>query len=182
MRPFRDTPTRVAGLSMLGVIAALLVLNVVWTVGNCESMRPVSHGSAAPPFTLRDLQGKRVSLRSLRGSVVVLDFWASWCGPCIKAMPWMEAELGPRGLQVLAINIDDPPEEVREIARGRERPLRMLLDGARVGAAYGVQSMPHVVVIDRAGSVGHVHLGSARKELLRTEIEHALGGGAGEGG
>ncbi len=110
-------------------------------------------------FALPDLDGKEVRLADYAGQVVVLDFWASWCGPCRMAMPAVArfSEMyAQRGVKVLSINLRETPGQVRAFLSGHpsSSSMRVLLDqNGAVGQSYGVAGIPTFVVIDRQGGV-----------------------------
>jgi peroxiredoxin len=127
----------------------------------------VEVGQPAPQFSLPAVDGgAQVSLASTRGSVVVLDFWASWCQPCLAALPELDAmarELGPRGLKILAINIDEDAASARAKLGKAPHLFTPLHDGAsKVATQYGVgDALPATVVIDRQGVVKLFKTGGA---------------------
>ncbi|RMH36996.1 MAG: TlpA family protein disulfide reductase [Nitrospirae bacterium] len=121
--------------------------------------RPTLH-KPVPDFSLVDLKGNRVSLGDFRGKVVVLNFWATWCGPCKVEMPAMEAlyrDLHPEGLVILAVSIDPQGAVVTrpfQQAWGLTFPILHDPD-YRVGSLYGARTLPMTFVIDRRGVLRH---------------------------
>lgn len=109
----------------------------------------------APDFTLEDLSGKRVSLKDLRGKVVVLNFWATWCPPCRLEMPSMEKlhrELKEKGLEVVAVNIKETKNEVSKFFDELGLTFSALLDrDGRVSEEYGAWAIPLTYIIDQRG-------------------------------
>ena len=133
-------------------------------------------GSPAPDFKLQDLEGRAVSLDQFRGRIVMLDFWATWCGPCLLTMPVLEnlAKEYPQDLKLLAINVAEPPDLVRSFVRQRNISSTVLLDQeGKVGDMYGSESIPMQVLIDRTGVVRRVTVGysSTLANQLRSAIE-----------
>jgi peroxiredoxin len=110
---------------------------------------------AAPNFTLEDLDGKKVSLEQLRGRVVFLNFWATWCVPCRAEMPAMEKlhrEFNDKGLAVIAVNLRENSERVREFFDEMDLTFTVLLDGdGTVSEEYGVWSLPLSYFVNREG-------------------------------
>ena len=133
-------------------------------------------GKAASDFTLKSLDGEDVSLSSLRGKVVLITFWASWCGPCRKELPVLvnlESELGGRGLVLLGIN-DERGNAARNFLQNRGLTLRTLSDSRHaVHKLYGVHSIPTLLVLDRGGTVvGHYH-GGVPENTIRASLKQA---------
>jgi peroxiredoxin len=115
----------------------------------------------APDFTLADLNGNRVRLQDLRGQVVFLNFWATWCVPCRQEMPTMEKlhrEMKDQGLGVVAVNIREGPKAVREFVDELGLTFTVLLDREEeVSKAYGAWGIPLTYIINREGEfVGKV--------------------------
>jgi len=161
----------------MALVAALLLLNLLQMIQRWDAVAPVTRGRPAPAFVLTTPAGTPVSLPALRGRVVLLDFWASWCGPCMRAMPALgrlQSELGGRGLQVVSINVEGEAEKAREVGAALGGKVLVLIDDGSVAARYGVQLLPHLVLIDRQGRVVTVRLGQLDAQALRREIERVL--------
>jgi thiol-disulfide isomerase/thioredoxin len=146
-----------------------------------EPKLAVKVGDAAPDFALKDLSGAEVSLASLKGKVVVLDFWATWCGPCKAAMPVIQKlhdEYASKGVAVLGVNTwEQNQKAVRDYIASKKYTYPCLLDGDKLAEAYGVPGIPTLVVIGKDGKVALIEVGlsDATGGGLRTAIDAALG-------
>ena len=132
-------------------------------------------GRRAPGFQLKDLQGNDVSLDQYKGKIVMLDFWATWCGPCRVTMPLLEQlqHEHPDAFTLLAINVGDSPELVAPYVQQHRILARVLLDvEGKVGTAYRSESIPMQVLIDQRGIIRHVQVGyyEGMKDDLWAEI------------
>jgi len=111
----------------------------------------------APDFTLQDLRGKPVSLRDLRGRVVFLNFWATWCPPCRLEMPAMEKlhqEFGNQGLAILAVNYREAPEEIKAFFKEHRLTFTALLDPeGKIFDLYQAWSLPTTLFINKNGEI-----------------------------
>ena len=137
--------------------------------------------STAPDFALRSLERGNQRLSEYRGDVVVLSFWASWCGDCRRALPELNdlyARHRDAGLVMLGINLDRDAERAREFARVLELDFPVLMDAdGVVSRLYAVEQVPRIVVIDRDGVMRHVHDSpdAAGSDVLVEEIVALLG-------
>ena len=117
----------------------------------------------APSFTLTSVAGEPVSLDRLRGKIVVMEFWATWCGPCRFSLPSLELlaqRYAGRGVAVLLINQEEQREAVVAWLDDRYHAAKVLLDqDGAVGAAYQVQSIPRLFVLDADGRIAYLHAG-----------------------
>jgi cytochrome c biogenesis protein CcmG, thiol:disulfide interchange protein DsbE len=138
--------------------------------------RPELVGKAAPEFVRKDLSGHEVDLKTYRGKVVLLNFWATWCAPCQVELPEFEAwqkKYAADGLQVVAVSMDDSDAGVRKTVRRLHLDIPVLMGDAQIGDAYGgVLGLPVTFLIDRAGKVvaqykGESDLGSIEAEIKR---------------
>jgi peroxiredoxin len=123
----------------------------------------VAPRSAAPDFTLRQVEGPNLRLAEQRGNVVMVNFWASWCGPCRVEMPHLNRlyeKYRSSGFTLLGVNIDDDPAAARALAGKLGLKFPVLLDtDKKVVGAYDLNAMPATVLIDRDGRVRHLHRG-----------------------
>ncbi len=157
-------------------------------------------GRPAPDFVLSTVAGGAIDLELLRGKVVVLDFWSTWCGPCRQALPLLHqvdawAKRRDLPVEIITVNVweiqdraaDNPDarlERVRDFWRKQKFTLPVAMDFTdEVGASYGVRGIPATVVIRADGTVHSMHSGGGADyaEMLQAEIEAALGGDGGEG-
>jgi peroxiredoxin len=120
--------------------------------------------AAAPNFELKDPAGKQLSLKDFRGKVVFLNFWATWCPPCIEEMPAMEKlhqELEKDGLVMLAVNFQEGPERVKEFFTQHNLTFTPLLDrDGKVTEQYQAWGLPVTVVINKRGEIAARAMGS----------------------
>jgi thiol-disulfide isomerase/thioredoxin len=138
-------------------------------------------GGAAPDFELSGTGGK-VKLSALRGNVVYVDFWASWCGPCRQSFPWMnemQARYGGQGLRIVGINVDTHEKDARDFLT--ETPATFTVAFDSTGAtprSYRIKGMPTSLLIDADGKVVFEHSGFrvADKAELEQRIQAALKG------
>ena len=149
----------------MSVFARTLILLAALAAG-CQSATTgwprVDPPIAAPDFTLPQLDAGTVSLGDLRGRVVVMEFWATWCGPCRFSTPSLDAiyrKFHDRGAMVLLINEGEEPEKVRAWVNGRFQAPILLDQDTRVGWRYGVRGIPRLFVVDQAGQILYVRSG-----------------------
>ena len=117
----------------------------------------------APDFVLKSIDGKNLRLNEYRGQVVLINFWASWCGPCRQEMPLLERideRYKAAGFTVLGVNVEGKAGPAKEVATKAGVSFPVLVDeGQKVSELYDLESMPSSVVVDRDGVVRYVHRG-----------------------
>ena len=139
-------------------------------------------GRAAPAFELPLQAGGSIKLESLRGKVVYLDFWASWCGPCRQSFPWMgemHRKYADQGLVVLAVNVDARASDAQAFLKAVPAPFPVAMDpSGKTPRDYAIKAMPTSVLIGRDGQVRAVHGGFKPSDTaaLEAQISAALKG------
>lgn len=171
------------------LIAAVALAAFAWWFllgGGIERFRPRGAepsgsggvGQPAPDFALDTPASTTIRLAELRGSVVLLNFWATWCTPCRAEMPEFESayrEYRDRGFAVLAVDVEERAEEVEPFMRelGLTFPALLDLDGS-VSRAYRARALPSSFLVDRDGVVRYVRVGALTKATLEAELKKLL--------
>lgn len=142
---------------MTRILTCILAACLVWPAFAVSPKQP------APPLALADAQGKTLDLASLRGKVVYVDFWASWCVPCRKSFPFMNGLVAAHakdGLAVVAVNVDAEAKDAAAFLARYPAQFTVLYGGdGAVPQAWGVVGMPSSFLIDRQGVVRAAHVG-----------------------
>ena len=137
-------------------------------------------GQTAPDFVLKSSTGENLRLSEYRGDVVMINFWATWCGPCRQEMPLLDdlyARYGRVGFSLLGVNIDDDSRRAMQMIDELGVNFPVLFDETKeVSKLYQVDAMPVTVLVDRDGTVRHVHHGykPGYEEKYLTEIRSLL--------
>jgi thiol-disulfide isomerase/thioredoxin len=174
------TRARRRALVVAAVLLGLFVANGVWIVRSLRSLGG-QHGAGrpAPAFRAPTLAGPPLALADLRGRVVLLDFWATWCAPCLQQLPALrrlDETLGPRGLAVVGINIEGAAARraVEDVVREAGLRYPTVLDEGEVAKQYGASALPHLVLIDRDGLQRQVFRGGGAEAEIARAVEDAL--------
>lgn len=155
------------------VLGASFVLSPGWSSSG-ESPRPT-----APRFSLPVRSGGTVTLESLKAKVVLVDFWASWCGPCRKSFPWMtslQERYGKKGLAIVAINLDKDRSAAESFLVKYPASFAVAFDPAgKTAEAYKVTAMPSTYLVGSDGTILASHLGFDPRQTgeIETRIEEA---------
>jgi cytochrome c biogenesis protein CcmG/thiol:disulfide interchange protein DsbE len=168
----------------------VLTLGIVWTFSSRSTVNVANSGApppspregfTAPDFTLDLLGGGQVTLSTLRGKVVLVNLWASWCPPCRAEMPAIEKiyrTFKPQGLEVLAVNMTNQDSETAAAAFIQELGLTFPIPldrNGEVGARYALRGLPSSYFIDRKGIIRSVVVGGPMSEaLIQSKVEELL--------
>lgn len=148
-------------------------------IGNPEPLQANdAKGKQAPDFTLQDLDGKPVKLSDFRGKAVLLNFWATFCGPCKVEMPWLvelQKQYGPQGLEIVGVALDDSGKDtIQKYAKDMGVNYTILQGQDSVGDAYGAVGLPATFYIDRNGKIVDSALGLVSRGEIEDDIKKAL--------
>jgi peroxiredoxin len=173
--------------SLLRVRPVRLALAACWLaplLALAPAARAVEPGQPAPAFSAPSLDGKgQRSLSSYRGKVVYVDFWASWCAPCLTSLPLLEklrTEFPPDKFQILAVNLDKDTGKAKAFLAKHSIGYPSVSDPAgRLPEVFGLETMPSSYLIDRRGIVRYVHEGFRAGDVdeIRQRIRTAIGEG-----
>ncbi|MEZ5403470.1 MAG: TlpA disulfide reductase family protein [Bryobacteraceae bacterium] len=144
------------------------------------AVKPEKDRKVAPAFTLKDSMGRAVSLADYKGKVVLLNFWATWCGPCKLEIPWFmefEQKYKDKGFAVLGVSLDEDGWDVVKPYIDRTKiNYRILLGDDITAQLYGgVDSLPTSFVLDKNGKIAAVHVGLVSKSSYQKDLDALLG-------
>lgn len=176
----------VGALLAVLVVAGLYLVNRYWIApatqraGKLTGDRPL-----APPFSLADLNGRKLELADHKGKVVLLDFWATWCGPCrieIPGLVRLQERYRDQGLVVIGISLDESPEPVREFYREFGMNYAVAMGTDRVTELYGgILGLPTTFLIGRDGRIYSRHIGATDVSVFEGEVKELLASSGSEG-
>ena len=166
----------IAGMLYFGFHAARRPSATVGAAGGTASLKAPK---LAPDFTLESLDGHNIRLSDYRGKAVLLNFWATWCGPCKIEMPWfvdLQKEYGAQGLQIVGVAMDDSgKDEIAKFAKDMGVNYPVLIGKEAVGDEYGgVPALPESFFISRDGKIVDMIMGLRGKAEIEDSIKKAL--------
>ena len=157
--------------------------------GNAQNALNPLIGKPAPQFSLEDLTGKKVSLADYKGKALLINFWATWCGPCKVETPWLvdlRNQYAGKGFEILGVSTDDidrndpkmfgqEKKEISDFVQRMHMPYPVLIDGDSVSKPYGgLDAMPTSFFVDRSGKIIAATMGISSKDDIEANIEKAL--------
>lgn len=163
---------------VLWMIVALLPLGLMTPLhaGTGTPSSLVNH--RAPSFSRTDLDHRQINLADYRGKVVLFNFWATWCGPCLTEMPRFVAwqrEYGGQGLQVIGVSMDDDAQPVRAAYRKYRLNYPVVMGDEKVGELYGgILGLPVTFLIDAKGTIRFEHQGTTDLNTIQNEMRKLL--------
>lgn len=181
----------VAGTACVCLLAFPEVAQRVWVPcrNACEVLfsrsvvkadeKVLKEGETAPDFTLKDATGAEVRLSAFKGKVVLLDFWATWCGGCKVEIPWFiefENQYQDRGLRVIGVSMDDDGWKlVKPFVEAKKMNYPVVIGNEELAQRYGgVDSLPETLLIGRDGKVAAVHVGLTDRAIFEKKIAELL--------
>ena len=160
---------------LLRIALAALALSTLAMVSGATAER-----TAAPDFTLKSATGENIKLSELRGQVVMINFWASWCGPCRQEMPLLDelhSRYSPMGFTLLCVNVEKDSSKAKALLKDLPVNFPILFDQQnQVSKDYDVVAMPSTVIVDRDGNIRYIHKGykpgdeNAYQDMIRTVL------------
>lgn len=176
--PHRRSPF---ALMFVAIVAAAMLYFGLHMARRSGTSHPlgVAYGTPAPDFTLESIDGKTVSLSEFKGKAVLVNFWATWCGPCKIETPWLvelQKEYGSQGLQIVGVAMDESgKDEIARFAKDMGMNYPVLLGKEAVGEAYGgVPALPQSFFVGRDGKIVDKILGIEGKAEIEIAIKKAL--------
>ena len=163
---------------LLIALVVVLALVALYVVNRRFSPASKQVAGGAPEFSLTDIQGQKIALADYRGKVVLLDFWATWCPPCLEEIPHfiaMQQKYASQGLQVIGISMDDDAKPVQAFYEQHKMNYPVAIGDAKLAQRYGgVLGLPITFVIDRQGRIVKKFVGATDTALIEQEIKRLL--------
>ena len=178
-----------ARLLTVGLLLVAVVLVITWVrrgdrpgttgAGGSAQQQNLEVGKPAPDFALKGLNGQTVHLSDLKGKVVIVDFWATWCQPCVIMIPWFiqfRNQYGPRGLEIVGVAMDEEGlSVVKPYAEKMKMNYHVVLGSEEVANSWGgIFGLPTTFIIDREGRIRNRHLGLVGRDVFEKDLRDLL--------
>lgn len=161
-------------------ILSIVFIVAVYTIGSSfksGGTEPLIEGGMAPDFITKDLDGQAHKLSDYRGKGVIINFWGTFCKPCVREMPLIEEyykKYQDQGIVVLGVNLDEPHVTVKSFIREYEITYPILMDDFTVRDLYGVRSYPTTFFIDSSGRIQHKFVGEMNETVYKYRLLNIL--------
>jgi peroxiredoxin len=168
---------RTSRLVLSSAALVFLIVSTPWLAQGRASITPAEGRQLAPGFTAQDATGASFNLSDYKGKVVLLDFWATWCGGCKEEIPWyieFQTRYKERGLEVIGISMDDNWDPVKPFIEGHKLNYRVAVGGEQLASLYKIHEMPVTLLIDGHGRIADLHVGVVDKQQFDQEIQTLL--------
>jgi thiol-disulfide isomerase/thioredoxin len=156
-----ETSVKIPFLRSFAVLS--VCLGLILLLSNCSTGKKEPALTLAPDFTLKTLDGQEITLSKLKGKAVLLDFWATWCGPCRESIPHLIQIYKmnqSNGLEVIGMSLDKgDADTVRNFAKSMEIPYPIAIASEEIARSYGVTSLPTAIFIDKEGKIREKFIG-----------------------
>jgi|SRR6516164_2505374 peroxiredoxin len=161
-------------IAIYAVVALCLLGLYIASRRTAQKPKPKASGNLAPDFTVKDIDGRKLTLSDYKGKVVLLNFWATWCAPCRTEIPHfveMQNRFGLNGFQVIGISMDDDAKPVREFAQQFGLNYPVAVGDDKLAESYGgVLGLPISFIIDREGRIYAKRIGAADAAVFDNEV------------
>ena len=157
---------------MLAALFSLLLFGCKDAVGGSKGAV-----GAKPEFRLKTLDGRKIGPADFPGQIVVVDFWATWCGPCrvlARILEPIQHDFADKGVQFLATNVGEDEATVQDFVKNRPFPYPVLLDSnSQVSSSFGIYALPTLMVVDKSGKIALLRSGVVDGPTLRQALKEA---------
>jgi thiol-disulfide isomerase/thioredoxin len=184
LSPGKSSKVALGAVIAILLVAGLYFINKYW-IAPATQEKPLrsqssAHRPEAPLFSATDINGRKLDLADYRGKVILLDFWATWCGPCRIEIPGfvkLQERYRDQGLVVIGVSVDDSVEPVREFYREFNMNYPVVMGESRITELYGgIVGLPTTFIIGRDGRIYSKHMGATDVSVFEEEVKELLAG------